>query len=98
MDETLALTRELIARPSVTPEDAGCQQILSNRLTKAGFCCTNLPFGEVRNLWARRGKKSPLLAFVGHTDVVPTGPLDSWDGCDLDLMYAFTLPRGSRTG
>ena len=78
MHETLALTRELISRRSVTPEDAGCQQLLKERLTKAGFKCADLPFGEVSNLWARRGDNAPLLAFVGHTDVVPTGPLESW--------------------
>ena len=79
MDESLALACELIARRSITPEDDGCQQILTDRLTGAGFDCTALPFGEVKNLWARLGTESPLLAFVGHTDVVPTGPLESWD-------------------
>lgn len=79
MDETLALACELISRRSVTPEDAGCQQVLADRLGNAGFCCTNLPFGDVSNLWAKHGHDTPLLAFIGHTDVVPTGPLDSWD-------------------
>ena len=79
MNKTLELARELIARCSVTPHDADCQTLLAERLTGAGFQCTSLPFGDVSNLWARRGKNAPLLAFVGHTDVVPPGPLESWE-------------------
>ena len=71
---TVALACELIERPSVTPDDAGCQQLLASRLEKLGFVCEHLRFGEVDNLWARLGDKSPLLVFAGHTDVVPTGP------------------------
>lgn len=74
----LALAKELIARPSVTPDDSGCQEALATRLRAAGFTCETLVFGEVTNLWARRGSTAPLLAFAGHTDVVPTGPLDRW--------------------
>lgn len=77
--DTLRLTRELIGRPSVTPQDEGCQQLLAQRLTAAGFSCETLVYGEVTNLWARRGTASPLLVFAGHTDVVPTGPLERWD-------------------
>jgi succinyl-diaminopimelate desuccinylase len=69
---------ELIRRPSVTPEDGGCQQIIAARLAAIGFRIEPMPFGEVTNLWARRGAAAPLLAFAGHTDVVPTGPLDQW--------------------
>ena len=72
------LVHQLIARPSVTPEDAGCQALLAQRLSAAGFHCESLRFGEVTNLWARRGAARPLLCFAGHTDVVPTGPLDHW--------------------
>ena len=72
------LVHQLIARPSVTPEDAGCQPLLAQRLSAAGFHCESLRFGEVTNLWARRGAARPLLCFAGHTDVVPTGPLDHW--------------------
>lgn len=75
----LQLTKDLISRPSVTPEDAGCQQVLTQRLQAVGFHCESLVFGDVANLWARRGTAQPLLVFAGHTDVVPTGPLDQWD-------------------
>lgn len=76
--ETLKLAQALIARPSVTPDDSGCQALLIERLSAIGFECETLQFGEVTNLWARHGNTSPLLAFAGHTDVVPTGPLDEW--------------------
>jgi succinyl-diaminopimelate desuccinylase len=75
---TLQLARELIARRSVTPEDGGCQQLLAERLARLGFAIEQVRRGEVTNLWARRGTTRPLLCFVGHTDVVPTGPLDKW--------------------
>jgi succinyl-diaminopimelate desuccinylase len=74
----LELAKELIARKSVTPEDGGCQDLLAKRLVRAGFQCEPMKFGEVTNLWARRGKASPVVCFAGHTDVVPTGPLDEW--------------------
>jgi succinyl-diaminopimelate desuccinylase len=74
----LELARELIARKSVTPEDGGCQEVLARRLERAGFRCEPMRFGEVDNLWARRGKDRPLVCFAGHTDVVPTGPLAEW--------------------
>jgi succinyl-diaminopimelate desuccinylase len=70
---------ELIRRPSVTPEDAGCQQLLVERLAPLGFEAEHLPFGEVQNLWLRRGPQDPLFCFAGHTDVVPPGPEDAWD-------------------
>jgi succinyl-diaminopimelate desuccinylase len=79
MSPTLELAQALIARASVTPEDAGCQPLLAERLEKHGFLVEHLRFGEVDNLWARRGSTSPLLAFAGHTDVVPPGPLQAWD-------------------
>lgn len=75
---TFQLACELIARPSITPDDSGCQAILIERLATLGFDCETLVFGDVTNLWARRGKDSPVLAFAGHTDVVPTGPLEAW--------------------
>ncbi|NGM88218.1 succinyl-diaminopimelate desuccinylase [Parapusillimonas sp. SGNA-6] len=75
----LALTRELISRPSVTPVDHGCQEALAARLQAIGFQCETMVFDDVTNLWAKRGSQGPLLVFAGHTDVVPTGPLDRWD-------------------
>jgi succinyl-diaminopimelate desuccinylase len=75
---TLRLTRELIARRSTTPKDDGCQELLGQRLARSGFSVEPIRRGEVTNLWARRGTARPLLCFVGHTDVVPTGPLDQW--------------------
>lgn len=78
MNETIELAKQLIARPSVTPNDAGCQDIIRQRLERAGFKCENMPFGEVKNLWARYGVQTPLIVFIGHTDVVPTGPLSEW--------------------
>jgi succinyl-diaminopimelate desuccinylase len=78
MSATLELSRALIERPSVTPDDKGCQQLLAERLEKIGFVIESLRFGDVDNLWARRGTTAPLFAFAGHTDVVPTGPLTDW--------------------
>lgn len=78
MSETLELAQRLIARPSVTPEDAGCQCLLQERLAQRGFRAEALRFGEVDNLWSRRGSDGPLFVFAGHTDVVPTGPADNW--------------------
>lgn len=78
MDDIIDLARELIRRPSVTPDDAGCQALLADRLAAAGFGCESLRYGAVDNLWARRGESAPLLVFAGHTDVVPPGPLDDW--------------------
>ena len=78
MEKTLELCCELISRPSITPEDAGCQALMMQKLRALGFDCTELPFGEVKNFWAERGDQGPLLVVAGHTDVVPTGPTDQW--------------------
>ena len=78
MSKTLDLTCDLVARPSVTPEDHGCQALMASRLEAVGFRTETLQFGSVTNLWARRGDAGPLLCFAGHTDVVPTGPLEEW--------------------
>ena len=78
MRSALELTQALIARRSLTPDDAGCQDLLGARLAAAGFRCEPLRAGAVTNLWARRGSGRPLLCFAGHTDVVPTGPLEQW--------------------
>ncbi|MEP6605096.1 MAG: succinyl-diaminopimelate desuccinylase [Nitrosospira sp.] len=78
-NDTLALAQALIARRSLTPFDDGCQEILISRLEKIGFNIERIRCGEVDNLWARRGSSAPLVCFAGHTDVVPTGPLEKWD-------------------
>lgn len=78
-NDTLTLAQQLVACASLTPNDNGCQQILIERLKKLGFQIENMRFGEVDNLWARRGDCAPVVCFAGHTDVVPTGPLDQWD-------------------
>lgn len=78
MSDVLDLARELIARPSVTPEDAGCQALIAGRLAKAGFACEHLRFGAVDNLWATHGSGAPVLVLLGHTDVVPPGPAEAW--------------------
>ncbi len=93
MSEILELTRELIGRRSVTPEDAGCQELIAQRLRNAGFKIETMRFGEVDNLWATHGEGEPVLAYLGHTDVVPSGPESAWssppfeptirDGVDL---------------
>ncbi|CAA0115550.1 Succinyl-diaminopimelate desuccinylase [BD1-7 clade bacterium] len=78
MSATLDLTRQLIELQSVTPEDAGCQPLMIQRLEAIGFECTPLRFGDVDNFWATWGESGPLLCFAGHTDVVPTGPVEKW--------------------
>lgn len=74
----IELLEQLIRKPSVTPDDAGCQQILAHRLQALGFECETMQFGDVTNLWARRGSAGPVLCFAGHTDVVPPGADDEW--------------------
>ncbi len=76
--DTLTLAQELIRRPSVSPADAGCQLLIGELLQGAGFSVEHLRFGEVDNLWARRGDATPALVFAGHTDVVPAGPREQW--------------------
>ena len=78
-NEALSLTQQLISRRSITPDDGGCQELIAARLQKSGFRCESMKFGEVTNLWARRGSAHPVVCFAGHTDVVPTGPLSEWN-------------------
>ncbi|MDX1515245.1 MAG: succinyl-diaminopimelate desuccinylase [Woeseiaceae bacterium] len=93
MHPSVALTAELIRRRSITPEDAGCQSLLAGRLGPRGFRCESLRFGDVDNLWARRGDAGPVFCFAGHTDVVPPGDIDAWRSdpfepvIDGDLLY-----------
>ena len=78
MSQAIELTKDLMARRSVTPADEGCQELLRSRLAAAGFLIEPLRFGSVENFWARRGAAAPLFCFAGHTDVVPTGPVEEW--------------------
>jgi succinyl-diaminopimelate desuccinylase len=78
MSKTLELAKELIFRQSNTPEDAGCQEVMIKRLEPLGFKIERMRFGDVDNFYARRGNTGPLLVFAGHTDVVPTGPVEKW--------------------
>lgn len=78
MSETIKLTQQLVQCESITPEDGGCQKIIENRLTALGFNHTNLRFEDVDNLWSVTESDGPLFVFAGHTDVVPTGPMESW--------------------
>ena len=77
-DPVVRLLTRLVERRSVTPDDAGCQALIAARLEAAGFRCEHMRFGDVDNLWARRGSQGPLLCFAGHTDVVPPGDADGW--------------------
>ena len=94
---TLDLARELIAHRSQTPDDAGCQELLGKRLARSGFRCESLVANGVSNLWARRGDAHPIVCFAGHTDVVPSGPLDAWesDPFDPSLRDGYLYGRGA---
>ena len=78
MNNVLKLTEQLIRQPSITPDDAGCLDLIIPRLKKLGFSIELFPAGDAQNLWARFGTEKPLICFLGHTDVVPTGPLEKW--------------------
>lgn len=95
--DILPLLRALLKRPSVTPDDAGCQELLIERLGAAGFACERMPFGKVSNLWARKGNEAPLLCFAGHTDVVPPGLAETWasDPFDPDIRNGHIYARGA---
>ena len=82
--DVVELTCELIRRESVSPDDAGCQALIADRLARAGFRIEHLPFGEVKNLWATHGEGRPVLAMLGHTDVVPAGPVGAWASPPFD--------------
>jgi succinyl-diaminopimelate desuccinylase len=97
VNDVVALTCDLIARASVTPEDAGCQALLAGRLERAGFHCEHLRLGEVDNLWATHGQGAPVLVLLGHTDVVPTGPISAWtsDPFDPQIREGVLYGRGA---
>ena len=90
---TVELAMQLISLPSVTPEDAGCQTMMIDRLDAVGFTIYRLPYGAVNNFWAVHGSQGPIFCFAGHTDVVPTGPEEQWTyppfsaQIDGDLLY-----------
>ena len=96
-DPTLLLTQDLIRRPSVSPEDQGCLQLIAERLETVGFRIERMPFGPVENLWALHGTERPLLCFAGHTDVVPTGPREEWhtDPFDPVIRDGILYGRGA---
>ena len=97
MSKTLELAKALIARRSLTPDDAGCQEILIGRLEKLGFKIEKMRFGNVDNFWARRGGANPLVVFAGHTDVVQTGPIEQWhsDPFEPTIRDGMLYGRGS---
>lgn len=78
LSATLSLAFDLISRPSITPNDEGCQQLITDRLKAVGFLIEDMPFEEVKNFWATHGSQEPVFCFAGHTDVVPTGAVDKW--------------------
>ena len=94
---TIDLLCDLVARKSVTPDDAGCQQLMIERLEAIGFVCETLVFGEVTNLWARRGNTAPVLCFAGHTDVVPPGDEAQWDSAPFVPTFQDGLLFGRGT-
>ncbi|HEV2607563.1 MAG TPA: M20/M25/M40 family metallo-hydrolase, partial [Xanthomonadaceae bacterium] len=97
MNDVVPLTKELIRRASVTPDDAGCQALISDRLSGAGFLCEQIDFGAVKNLWATHGDGAPVLCFLGHTDVVPPGPREAWasDPFAPEVRDGFLYGRGA---
>lgn len=97
MSPVQELTFELIRRKSITPDDAGCQLMIAERLTRAGFRCEQIDFGDVKNLWATHGTGAPVLCFLGHTDVVPPGPRETWasDPFVPEIRDGFLYGRGA---
>lgn len=97
MSEVLALTLELIARPSITPEDVGCQALIAERLARCGFTTEALRFADVDNLWASHGSGAPVLLLLGHTDVVPPGNPDAWQSAPFtpEIRAGFLYGRGA---
>ncbi|HJU49437.1 MAG TPA: succinyl-diaminopimelate desuccinylase [Pseudogulbenkiania sp.] len=97
MTNTLMLTEELIRLDSVTPNDAGCQERMIARLEAVGFTVERMRHGDVDNFWARRGTSGPVVCFAGHTDVVPTGPLDKWDSPPFEptIRNGYLFGRGA---
>jgi succinyl-diaminopimelate desuccinylase len=97
MNPTLELAKELISRKSITPSDEGCQELIAKRLEAINFKIEHMPFGDVKNLWATYGESGPLFIFLGHTDVVPTGPIEEWshDPFNPTVKEGFLYGRGA---
>lgn len=97
MSDTLTLATELVSRATVTPVDAGCQQMIAERLERSGFKATHLRYEDVNNLWITHGEESPCFIYVGHTDVVPTGPVNQWisDPFKPEIRDGFLYGRGT---
>ena len=98
MSDVLELLKDLISRPSVTPDDAGCQPLIAERLQRAGFACEHLRYGKVDNLWATHGQgEGPVLVLLGHTDVVPPGPPEAWtsDPFEPEIRDGVLYGRGA---
>lgn len=93
----VALLSALVTRPSVTPDDAGCQHLLAERLGALGFKIESMPFGDVSNLYARRGQDAPVLCFAGHTDVVPPGAVDAWNSAPFEATIRDGIMYGRGT-
>ncbi len=94
MTPTLELACDLISRRSVTPEDAGCQELMAKRLEAIGFHCQHLRFDDTDNLWAVRGDSGPIFCFAGHTDVVPTGPEANWQTPPFEPTFVDGMLHG----
>ncbi len=97
MTTTLELTQQFISRDSVTPDDKGCQQLLNDNLQSLGFELEQLNFEEVENIWLRKGNQAPLFCFAGHTDVVPTGPVEQWNSKPFDPVVRDGMLYGRGT-
>lgn len=97
MTPTQQLTADLIRRPSISPDDSGCQELLASRLQNLGFNLEWMPFNDVKNLWAVKGHHGPTLCFAGHTDVVPTGPIEDWhsDPFEPSVRDGYLYGRGA---
>ena len=94
---TISLAADLISRPSVTPQDHGCQKLIAARLASIGFANEHMAFEDVDNLWSVKGDDGPIIVFAGHTDVVPTGPIEQWqkDPFSADIEAGYLHGRGA---